>query len=116
MTKQRASIFDSPEIDIAAFSPKKIEDKKAPAAEQVKAVAKAANFPSRESRPVTPKVTEKREARVYRTGRNVQFNVKASMETVQAFYAVTDANPGWVLGYTLERAIAALKRELETEA
>ena len=46
----------------------------------------------------------------------MQLNVKASQETIDAFYTVTNANKGWVLGYTLERAIAALKRELETEA
>jgi hypothetical protein len=46
----------------------------------------------------------------------VQFNAKASQETIDAIYAVTEAQPGWVLGYTLERAIAALKRELESEA
>ena len=49
--------------------------------------------------------------RRHRTGRNVQFNVKASQETVDAFYAISDAK-GWVLGETLEHALAALKREL----
>ena len=44
------------------------------------------------------------------------YTSKASQETVEAFYAVTEAHAGWVLGYTLERAIAALKRELESEA
>jgi hypothetical protein len=83
-------------------------------------VAEAANFPSRQARDVlAPAAAAKskttREPRVHRTGRNVQFNVKASQETIDAFYAVTNANQGWVLGYTLERAIAALKRELETE-
>ena len=34
-----------------------------------------------------------------------------STQAVDAFYAVTDAQ-GWVLGYTLERAIEALQREL----
>ncbi len=53
--------------------------------------------------------------RRFRTGRNVQFNAKASQETVDAIYGVTEAHPGWVLGYTLERAIAALQRELESD-
>ena len=35
--------------------------------------------------------------RRYRTGRNVQFNVKALQETVDAFYSVTESQAGWVL-------------------
>ena len=45
----------------------------------------------------------------------MQFNIKALQETIDEFYAITDAHPGWVLGYTLERAVAALNRELENE-
>ena len=121
---QRASIFeDTLEVDLSDFSPKKRPDTKAPTQEQVRAVAEAANFPSRQARDVSSaaaavavKSKTKREPRIHRTGRNVQFNVKASQVTIDAFYEVTNANEGWVLGYTLERAIAALKRELETEA
>jgi hypothetical protein len=40
--------------------------------------------------------------------------VKALRETVDAFYAVTEAQ-GWVLGYTLQRAIEALQRELKKQ-
>jgi hypothetical protein len=115
MAKQRASIFDEPlQVDVSNFSPKKRADSQAPTQAQVRAVAEAANFPSREASPAAAKSLKKRAARVYRTGRNVQLNVKASQETVDAFYAITDANPGWVLGYTLERALEALQRELET--
>jgi hypothetical protein len=84
----------------------------APAPEKVKAVAKAANFHSRESLPAPAKPAKTRPARIYRTGRNVQFNVKALQGTVDAFYSVTEAQ-GWVLGYTLQRAIEALQRELK---
>ena len=52
---------------------------------------------------------------MHRTGRNVQFNMKATQETINAFYAVCDRT-GWVLGETLERAIAALERELDARA
>jgi len=114
---QRASIFeDTLEVDVSDFSPKKRPDTKAPSQEQVRAVAEAANFPSRQARDLPAKPKTKREPRIHRTGRNVQFNVKASQETIDAIYAVTDAHEGWVLGYTLERAIAALKRELESES
>ena len=112
MSKLRASIFESEaEIDVAAFSPKTAIDVKAPAAEQVRAVAEAAHFRSREAPAPKPKEPPKRAARRYRTGRNVQFNVKALKETVDVFYAVTESQ-NWVLGYTLQRAIEALQREL----
>lgn len=113
MPKSRASIFEqTPELDLSGFAPKRAPDKKAPGAEEVRAVTEAADFRSRESRPAKPAAPQKREPRRYRTGRNVQFNLKASQETVDAFYSVCEGQ-GWVLGYTLERAIAALKRELK---
>ena len=113
MAKERVNFFDSTDIDIAAFAPKTREDTRAPAAEDVKVVAKAANFRSREPKPVVAKVPEKRAPRIHRTGRNVQFNVKALQTTIDDIYAITEAHEGWLLGYTLERAVAALKRELE---
>ena len=121
MSKSRASIFsdeESPALDVASFAPKATVDTKAPAAEQVRAVSQAANFKSREpavAKTEVPAKTEapaKRAIRRYRTGRNVQFNIKALKETVDAFYAITDKED-WVLGYTLERAVEALKRELK---
>jgi hypothetical protein len=122
MVKARASIFEEegqgPTLDVSGFEPKKSTDPNAPPAREVKAVSEAARFSSREPSPQgTPKAksTAKRPPRIYRTGRNVQFNVKASQETVNAIYDITEKHPGWVLGYTLERAVAALQRELESE-
>ncbi len=116
MAKERASVFgDAVDLDLKDFAPKKKVDAKAPSREQVQAVAEAANFPSRQASAQTPKPPKKRAPRIYRTGRNVQFSAKATQETVDAIYAITDANPGWVLGYTLERAVEALQRELEVE-
>jgi hypothetical protein len=113
MSKSRASIFeDLPEVDVSEFLTKTRTDKKAPPQEEVRAVAEAANFPSRQSPASAPKGPKKRVARVYRTGRNIQFNAKLSQETHEAIYSVTEAQD-WVLGYTLERAMAALQRELK---
>jgi hypothetical protein len=110
MAAPRASIFDEDEIDISGFAPKLGPDASAPPPEQVRAVAVAANFRSRESPGPAP-AAAKRPPRRHRTGRNVQFNVKASQNTVDAFYAISDRQ-GWVLGETLEHALAALQREL----
>jgi hypothetical protein len=113
MTKPRASIFEEPaELDISGFAPKTAPDMNAPAPEKVRAVAEAAYFSSREPKPQKQVAPAKREPRRHRTGRNVQLNLKASQETVDAFYALSDKND-WVLGETLERAIQSLQRELQ---
>jgi len=113
MSRQRASIFEEPDIDISAFVPKPAPDAAAPKAEEVREVSEAAQFRSREPNPPAPKPTSppKRAPRRHRTGRNVQFNVKASQETIDSFYAISDRQ-GWVLGETMEYALAALEREL----
>ena len=114
MTKTRASIFgEAEELDISGFAPKAAPDADAPLPEKVRAVAEAANFSSREPKPqkATPL---KRAPRQHRTGRNVQLNVKASQDTVDTFYSISDKNH-WVLGETFERAMQALQRELQTK-
>ncbi len=114
MSSPRASIFgEDDDLDISGFSPKSDTDHSAPPPEQVKAVAEEANFRSREATP-RPKAEPKRPRRQHRTGRNIQFNVKASQETLDAFYTVSDRQ-GWVLGETLEHALAALLRELKNK-
>ena len=117
---KRASIFaGDTDLDVSGFAPKTKTESSAPAAEQVRAVSQSANFKSREPQapkaeaPSKPEVSPKRPARRYRTGRNVQFNVKAQREVVDEIYAITEAHPGWVLGYTLQRAVEALQRELK---
>ncbi len=49
--------------------------------------------------------------RIPRTGRTMQFNARATPQTVEALYAIADQQ-GWLVGETLERALAALRREL----
>jgi hypothetical protein len=78
---------------------------------RVRAVSEAANFQSRELRREILANPPKREPRRYRTGRNIQLNIKARAETIEAFYAIADRK-GWILGETFERAVAALEREL----
>ena len=53
--------------------------------------------------------------RGFKTGRNVQFNIKASAETVRRFVAISDAYE-WPSGLTMEHAIGALEKELECES
>lgn len=112
MEKERASLGFDDELD--AFDPSEWAPKPEktandrPKAEDTQAAADAAGFKSRE--PVQPKSTKKRQQRRHTTGRNVQFNMKARQEDIDAFYAIADAN-GWVLGEALQHAVAALKEK-----
>ena len=56
--------------------------------ETIERIATDNNFPSRQAAraPKEPK----RKPRIYRTGRNQSFNVKATPETIQRFYKLAD--------------------------
>ena len=45
----------------------------------------------------------------------MQFNARTTPQTVEALYAIAD-HQGWLVGETLERALAALQRELAGRA
>ena len=113
---ERASIFDSSaeaEFDVSEFAPKKINPRSPAPAEAVRAVAEEANFVSREPAKPRKSASLKKEPRRHRTGRNVQVNIKARQDTVDRFNAIVEAQE-WVTGYVLERAVAALERELKS--
>jgi hypothetical protein len=108
--QERASIFDSgADFDVSSFTPQR--PKAAEPLEKVRKVAEGANFKSREVEPKRPA----REPRRYRTGRNTQFNIKGDPEVIEEFYSIADAQ-GWVLGETLERAVSALKKEIDAQS
>jgi hypothetical protein len=104
MGKAPSSIFDGGDLDVSGFAPKTVERLNEMSPDVVRAVSEAARFPSRESIPRRP-------PRIYRTGRTMQFNARATPETVEAFYAIADRQ-GWLVSEALEQALAALKREL----
>jgi hypothetical protein len=109
MTKERASIFDADEpLDVSGFAPKTDYELTDVSAELVRVVAEASRFPSREARASPP---ARRPPRIHRTGRTMQFNARATPQTVEALYAIADRQ-GWLVGETLEHALAALQREL----
>ena len=103
---ERAGLFEDEEIDLSVFTPK-APAKVAPA-QAVREVAEKANFQSRE--PARPKLTRRR-----RTGRNIQINLKIDAATRESLYAITDRRGYSCLGETLEKALAALERELANE-
>lgn len=108
MAGGRASIFEEDDIDVAAFAPKPKTAPAGPPKAEVRAVAEAANFHSREGgAAVVSRPTQRR----YRTGRNIQFNMKATQETIDTFVAIA-TRENWVLGETLEQAVKALEAKL----
>jgi len=104
---ERAGLFEE-DLDLSQFTPQKPAKAEQPPAEAVRAVAEGARFQSRE--PV--KAARQRQQRRYRTGRNIQLNTKVTTTTRDGFYEISDRY-NWVLGETLERALQALRRELE---
>jgi hypothetical protein len=105
MSGERASVFGD-DLDLSSFQPK------APArAKEVREVAERAGFTSREPQAEASPEPVRREQRRYRTGRNVQLNLKVRQEDMDAFYALADQE-GIVLGEAFARAIVAWKEKL----
>lgn len=105
MSSERASVFGE-DLDLSEFQPKP------PArAKDVRELAEKAGFTSREP-PAEPAVEQgRREHRRYRTGRNIQLNLKVRQEDMDAFYALADRE-GVVLGEAFARAVAVWKEKL----
>jgi hypothetical protein len=104
----RAAVFDADDdLDLSGFTPKakRIEADVGASKERIRAVAEPSSFRSRDVAPPVPK----REPRRYRTGRNVQLNLKVRQEDADTFYALADEN-GWVLGEAFQMAVQALKK------
>jgi hypothetical protein len=76
--------------------------------EAVDQIAAENNFPSRQAAKVVKE--PKRKKRIYTTGRNQQFNVKASGTTLDRFYKLADERRV-SLCELLELALEALERE-----
>jgi hypothetical protein len=73
--------------------------------ETMERIAEQNNFPSRQA-PKAPKI-ERRKPRTHRTGRNQQFNAKATPETIQRFYKAAD-DRRVPLGELMKQALDAL--------
>lgn len=111
----RPSAFDDDNLNLAQFAPKRGAPKgdntpPAPPAELIRQVADAAGFPSRAAQPFVPR----REPMTYGSGRTAVFSAKTLPDTLDAFYRIARVQ-GWKVGETFERAVEALRREVEGE-
>jgi len=102
-----ANIADPPVFTTKPKGDKPVEK------EVIARVAEENNFVSRQP-PKPPKET-RRKPRLYRTGRNRQFNLKAKNETVERFYKMADERHVR-LGELLDLALDALDRAAEHKA
>jgi hypothetical protein len=85
----------------------KTKTEKPLAAEAIERIAEENNFPSRQATKAPKEPRRKR--RVYTTGRNRQFNIKATAETVERFYKMADERKV-PLCELLEQALDALEQ------
>lgn len=109
----RASIFQKSALDISGFSPRTGSDER-PAPEQLDELTRGSKFRSRETLDQPRELAEPHRApeqRRRRTGRNVQFNIRATQAVIDEFKSISERQD-WPDGLTLERALEALKREL----
>lgn len=102
------AILDEP----PAFPPRPARPKTV-ANEAIERMAEDNNFPSRQAS--RAERNAKRKPRIHRTGRNCQFNVKATRETIDRFYRIADAQ-GVPLGELLARALDAFEHQAKQTA
>ena len=98
--QKRVQLDLDEDFDVEGFEPKA---RHVQHRDEIKKTAAEVGFPSRQQ----PK------RRVHRTGRDTQFNAKVRPDVRARFYAIAEEQ-GWVMGETLEHALAALERELGT--
>ena len=107
MGDKRTSIFgdddDFDVSDLAGPPAAKAEPRAKP--EDVRRVTESQDFRSREAAPAPRQ-------RRYRTGRNMQLNMKVRPETLDRFNRLCD-EMGWVQGEALDHALDALEKELK---
>lgn len=96
-----ATIKDPPVFSTKPKPEKSVET------ETITRIAAENNFPSRQAAKA-PK-TERRKPRIHRTGRNQQFNAKATSETIGKIYKLADDRKV-PLGELLRLAVDALER------
>jgi hypothetical protein len=104
----RASIFEKPTLDTSGFAPR-TGDVHRPQPAQLDEFSKGSKFRSREGvEPAPTRVQQRRR----RTGRNVQFNIRATQQVIDDFKALSE-KMDWPDGLTLERALEALREKIK---
>jgi hypothetical protein len=95
------------DLDLSDFKPTPAK-KPSVRKDAIREVSEANNFPSRAPERPKPAKAAVVVQRRRRTGRNMQFNIKATPETIARFTALADKH-GLVFGELLERALEAFE-------
>ena len=119
MPATRPSIFSDPEIDISGFAPKSAPEEESVPDETVRRVSEEGGFPSRPPRPQRP--PPKRPTA--KSGRTVLLNARITPRAHDRFHEIIESERlryergelthRVTLGELVERALAALERELQ---
>jgi hypothetical protein len=99
--------------DLSDFGPTPAR-KAPPSPAVVREISEANNFTSRspaKAKPAKPPVAQRRR----RTGRNAQFNIKATQATIERFVALADRH-NFVFGELLEKALDAFEAQQKGRA
>ncbi|WP_267426774.1 hypothetical protein [Methylobacterium sp. GC_Met_2] len=111
MNSERADIFADADMDLSKFKPKTGDSPKGPGPEAL-AGAGGPKFASRDpaSAPPPPQVKPTGGKWRYRTGRDQQFNTRASQATIDGYNALAE-RLNCPIAEVVERALHALQRE-----
>jgi hypothetical protein len=124
MAGSRPSIFND-DLDLSGFSPKAELEKPPVSPETVRKVSEEGGFPSRSPRPRAPAPPPRRPV-LTKSGRTVLLNARITQRAHDRFHEIVEAERlryecGEVmhratLGEIVERALAALEREIRQGA
>jgi|AntAceMinimDraft_11_1070367.scaffolds.fasta_scaffold62753_2 hypothetical protein len=104
--------FESELEDLGQWAGTPESSRKAVDTHLVRSTAAKEGFVSREAKP--ERATKPGKGRPPKKERTDQINFRAKVKVLEAFRAIgAQQEPEWPLGYTLERAVAALTKELE---
>ena len=115
---ERASIFDDTEFDISGFAPRQEGRGHAPGDRACRfgsgPIPQPRTGAADSARRKSTGAAEARAASLQNGSKHTAQCQKVRAETLDSFYALADEK-GWVLGETLERALAALRKNLAAE-
>jgi hypothetical protein len=111
MANERADIFaeEDDDLGLSQFKPKPIDQPQRPGPETLTSIAGQGKFVSRE--PATDLAKPRTKWR-YRTGRDQQFNTRASQATINGYTALAE-RLNCPIAEVVERALHALQKELD---
>lgn len=112
MANERADIF-ADDLDVSRFKPKADDLPPRPGPEALAGIGQG-KFVSREPAPAPPPRVKERAKWRYRTGRDQQFNTRASQATIDGYNALAE-RLNCPIAEVVERALHALEREIEQQ-